>query len=97
MKLMEQPNALALEYQRDYGTARGELNILDLVNNPAANGKCRVFGLSFPVKDTKPLRGLLALQVTDLGDADWDAHRKKLFFSPLSGSLRGLGRIGCVG
>jgi hypothetical protein len=45
-----QPNALALEYQRDYGTAHGDLNVLDLVNNPAANGKCRIFCLSFPEK-----------------------------------------------
>jgi len=43
-------NALALEYQRDYLAARGDLNVLDLVNNPGANGKCRVFGLSFTKK-----------------------------------------------
>ena len=36
-------DALSLEYQRDYGTARGDLNIADLMNNPAANGVCRVF------------------------------------------------------
>lgn len=41
------PNALALEYQRDYGTAWRDLNISDLVNNPAANGECRVFGVGF--------------------------------------------------
>lgn len=29
------PDALALEYKRDYGTARGDLNIADLMNNPA--------------------------------------------------------------
>jgi hypothetical protein len=52
VKSIEQPNALALEYQRDYGTAHGDLNILDLVNNPAANGKCRVFGLSFSEQRT---------------------------------------------
>ena len=43
---MEQPNALALEYQREYGRTRGNIDVSDLVNNPAANGKCRVFGLS---------------------------------------------------
>jgi hypothetical protein len=43
-----QPNALALEYQGIYGTARGNLNVFDLVNNPVANGKCRVLNLSFP-------------------------------------------------
>ena len=41
------PNALALEYQRDYGTAWRDLNLADLVNNPAANGVCRVFGVGF--------------------------------------------------
>ncbi len=40
-------NALALEYQGDYGTAWRNLNIANLVNNPAASGKCSVFGLSF--------------------------------------------------
>ncbi len=41
------PNGLALEYQRNYGAARGNLDVFDLVNNPAANGICSVFGLSF--------------------------------------------------
>ncbi len=41
------PDALALEYKGDYGTARRDLDIADLVNNPAANGECRVFGLGF--------------------------------------------------
>ena len=40
-------NGLALEYKRDYGTARGHLDIFNLVNNPAANGVCNVLGLSF--------------------------------------------------
>lgn len=40
-------NALALEYQGDYGTARGDIDILDLINNPTAGGKCRVFGPGF--------------------------------------------------
>jgi hypothetical protein len=43
-------NALALEYQRDYIAARRDLDVLDLVNNPSANGKCSVFGLSFGKK-----------------------------------------------
>lgn len=40
-------NALALEYERDYGTAHGDLDVTSLVNNPVASGKCRVFGLGF--------------------------------------------------
>lgn len=43
-------NALALEYQRDYGSARRNLDVFDLVNNPCASGKCRVFGLSLTEK-----------------------------------------------
>jgi hypothetical protein len=46
MKSMKS-NGLALEYQRDYAAARGNLNISHLINNPSANGKCSVFGLSF--------------------------------------------------
>ncbi|HME36712.1 MAG TPA: hypothetical protein VKF84_15870 [Candidatus Sulfotelmatobacter sp.] len=42
-----QLNGLALEYKRDYGTARGHLDVFNLVNNPAANGICSVLGLSF--------------------------------------------------
>ena len=47
-------DALALEYKRDHRTARGNLNIANLINNPAASGKCRVFGLLF----TKEVRNL---------------------------------------
>jgi hypothetical protein len=56
-------DGLALEYERDYGTASGNLSISDLVNNPAANGICRVFGLS-PTKqlgDLIPRSGSNAL------------------------------------
>ena len=40
-----QLNALPLEYERDYGTAKRDMNVADLINNPAASGKCSVFGL----------------------------------------------------
>lgn len=46
LKWIDNQNALALEYQRDYGSARGNLDILNLVNNPCANGVCSVFGLT---------------------------------------------------
>lgn len=39
-------NGLPLKYEGNYGTARGNLNVSDLINNPAASGKCSVFGLS---------------------------------------------------
>ena len=43
----EDLGALSVEYQGIYGTAFRNLNITDLVNNPAANGVCRVLGLGF--------------------------------------------------
>jgi len=42
-----QLNALALEYQAEYGSAYGNLGITDIVNNPNASGVVRVFGPGF--------------------------------------------------
>ncbi len=42
-KLM-QPNALALEYQAEYGNAFCDGHIFDFVNNPNASSVVRVFG-----------------------------------------------------
>lgn len=39
---MTENDALALEYQPDYGTAFGDLDVFDLMNNPSANGVCSV-------------------------------------------------------
>lgn len=44
---MDDLTALALEYQADYGRAHGDLRVTHLMNNPTANGVCRVFGLGF--------------------------------------------------
>ncbi|MBA7620254.1 hypothetical protein ES703_27600 [subsurface metagenome] len=41
-------DALALEYQGDYGTARGELDISDVVNNPLVHCVTSVLRLGFP-------------------------------------------------
>jgi len=43
---MEQ-NALALEYQAEYGRARRNLSLADVVNNPNASRVVRVFGPGF--------------------------------------------------
>ena len=43
-----EPDALALEYKGVYGTARRDLDISNLVNNPTASGKCRVLGDRLP-------------------------------------------------
>jgi hypothetical protein len=37
--------ALALEYQRDYGNARRNLNLSDLVDDSATQSKARIVGL----------------------------------------------------
>ena len=42
------PDGLSLEYKRDYGTARRNLNLADLVNNPAVQGEFRIFSLGLP-------------------------------------------------
>ena len=62
-------NGLALEYQGNYGTARGDLDIADLVNNPAASGECHVFGLGLPEKSAN---GLI-LQIRPLSNDCSDA------------------------
>lgn len=62
------PDALALEYKRDYGTARGNLNIADLVNDPTANGECRVLGLSLPKQGLSLLGGDLRSLLQDFTD-----------------------------
>lgn len=42
-----QPNfdALPLEYKLKNRAAHGDLDVTNLINNPAANGKCRIFRL----------------------------------------------------
>ena len=45
-------NALAFEYQGYYGTASGDVNISDIVNNPNAFGIVCVFGPGFSEKIT---------------------------------------------
>ncbi len=44
---LPQPDALALEYQGEYGSAFRDLSIADIVNNPNASGVVRVFGPGF--------------------------------------------------
>lgn len=40
-------NALALEYQREYGCARRNVDIADVVDKPLVKGEGRVFGPGF--------------------------------------------------
>lgn len=46
----EKPDALSLEYQGYYGTAKRNINIADIVNNPNAFGPGCVFGPGFSEK-----------------------------------------------
>jgi len=39
---MNEQTGLPMEYLGNYGTARGELDVFALINNPEANGVCRV-------------------------------------------------------
>ena len=50
--MFDEPDALSLEYKRDYGIARRNVNIADIVNNPNASGVVRVFGPGFSEKIT---------------------------------------------
>ena len=52
-------DALALEYQRYYGGASRDIEVEDLVNNPSANGVCRVFGFGLSEQGLDLLRAEL--------------------------------------
>ncbi len=45
-------DALSFEYKRDYGIARGNIDISDIINNPNAFGEVCVFGPGFSEKIT---------------------------------------------
>ena len=43
-------DALAFEYQRDYGTARSDFDVSDLLDNPNINSVTGILSLGFPEK-----------------------------------------------
>ena len=47
---MNDLDALAFEYQGDYGTASGNLDISDFVNNPLVNCELSIFSLGLTKK-----------------------------------------------
>ncbi len=55
---------LALEYQGLYGTASGNVDVSYFINNPAANGICRVFG-AFLQEEVRDIRLLELRALTD--------------------------------
>ena len=61
---MNELDALALEYQGDYGTATGDLDISDIMNNPFAFCISSIFSLSL----SKELSDLLGVEIRVLSD-----------------------------
>jgi hypothetical protein len=45
-----EPDALALEYKRQYGSARRNIDITNVTDHPLLKGECRVFGPGFSEK-----------------------------------------------
>ena len=66
---MEAVSCLALEDERNYGDARGDLKISDLVNNPNANGICSVLGLLLDEEGLDLSRGQLGSLVENRADS----------------------------
>ena len=58
------PDALSLEYKRDYGCASGELELADLVNYPPLACEFRRLGLRLP-EETLNLLGIQVGPVSD--------------------------------
>ena len=50
-------DALSLEYKRNYGTARGNLEVSDLVNNPFLNSPSSIFRLLSPEETSHLVQG----------------------------------------
>jgi len=60
----EELDALSLEYKRDYGTARRNIDVSNFINNPNAQGIVSVFGPGFSEK----LSDLVGVEVCVLPD-----------------------------
>lgn len=65
---MNELTALALEYQRDYGTAHRNVDISDFVNNPFVNSPSSVLGLGFKEKIGDLISGKFAVLGDDRAD-----------------------------
>ena len=51
------PDALAVEYKRDYGYATGELKLSDIVNHPSIASEFRRLGLGLPEESLRLVLG----------------------------------------
>ena len=63
------PDALSLEYKREYGCARRQLELSDIVNYPPLASEFRRLGLRFPEETLNLLRA----EVRPFGDHSPDA------------------------
>lgn len=61
---MQPSDALTLQYKRDHQGARRNLDVLDLMNDPGANGVCRVLGLGL-TEQRLDLRGIKVRSLLD--------------------------------
>ena len=67
-ELVMKSTALALEYQSEYGSACGNVDVANFVNNPNGSGVVRVFGPGFFEKTSDlPLveRGVLVENIAN--------------------------------
>ena len=63
------PDALALEYKRDYGCATGEIELSDLVNYPPIASEFRRLGLSLAEESLRLVLGDTRSVGDDVPDA----------------------------
>ena len=63
-----QSDALALEYKRDYGCARGQMELTDLVNYPPLASEFRRLGLPLPEEALDLVGVHICPSSNDIGD-----------------------------
>ena len=62
-------NALALEYKGNYGTARGDLDISYIVNNPFVNSPRGILCFGFPEESSDFPRAEIRVMSNDCPDS----------------------------
>ena len=61
-------DALSLEYKREYGSARRNLEVSDLVHDPSGHSRVRIFGPGFAEEPPDCFRWKRSVQGDDLPD-----------------------------
>jgi len=62
-------DGLPLEYKRDYGIARGNLDISDFVNNPFVNCELSIFSLGLSEKFSYFIQGDIRMLDEDIANS----------------------------